>query len=155
MMVPLNLDEHLRHRRFALQTPRRHWQISISEFFGDAYRSQASDRGFKVGCKKAFSPTGSAEDNTGQYLESPKRGKERFVVSSDWTASQNKFGSSAVLRVREHVSACWFDFNFLGGKRCQPFGVWLCRSRRATKWLQILLRIPCVVHLHSSKVSPT
>lgn len=40
---------------------------------------------------------GSAEDDTGQYLDPPKSEKESLVVSLDWTASQNKFGSSAVL----------------------------------------------------------
>lgn len=71
---------------------------------------------FRLAARKLFHHLGkrrreSAEDDTGQYLDSPKKEKEGlvlflFFVFLDLNASQNKFSSSAVLLVREHVSAC-------------------------------------------------
>lgn len=59
VMVPLNIDEnqvlliHLTEIKVALTD--FHFRVFVRE---DAFRSQTSDRDFKVGCKKAFSPTG-------------------------------------------------------------------------------------------------
>lgn len=90
VMVPLIIDEnqvsltHLTEMTVALTDFR--FRVFVRE---DAFRSQTSDRDFKVGCKKASSPTWgkrgqSPEEDTGQYLDSPKSEKERLVVFLDF-----------------------------------------------------------------------
>lgn len=57
-----------------------HFRVFVRE---DVFDLQTSDRVFKVGCKKAFSRTRGgkrgeiAEEDTGQYLDSPKSESER------------------------------------------------------------------------------
>lgn len=65
VMVPLNVDEiqvsliHLTEMKVALTD--FHFRVFVRE---DALSSQMSDRDFKVGCRKAFSPPWGKEEKT-------------------------------------------------------------------------------------------
>lgn len=112
VMVPLNIDEnqvlliHLTEIKVALTD--FHFRVFVRE---DAFRSQTSDRDFKVGCKKAFSPTGEKEERaqkkTGWYLDSPKSEKERLAFFLFFGLHYRiNLVRVQYFFVREHVSAC-------------------------------------------------